>query len=77
MIDPAKHRWLDPPGAPPGTYSPKDQHVVAAAAAQDDGCLLATMDERLAEALNRDGIPVQRGFLLASVRQAQEALRPG
>jgi hypothetical protein len=60
-----------------GTHSDKDQHVVNAAAARDEGCYLITSDDPLREALAYDGTPDKYHFHAIGLRDTEGLLGLG
>jgi hypothetical protein len=54
-----------------GRHSAKDQHVVNAAAARDEGCYLITSDDPLRAALAEDGTPEKHRFVCCGLRETE------
>jgi hypothetical protein len=57
-----------------GNHSDKDQHVVDAAAARDEGCYLITSDDPLRAALAADGTPEKHRFNCFGLRDTEMLL---
>lgn len=74
MADSSRHQWLHDFPEVEGDYSPKDHHVVTAAAQVGNGCCLATMDGRLRESLEKDNIPARWKFRVSTLDDAETLL---